>query len=170
MTGRARPRRGAVSRPCSHGFTLVEILVVAAIVAIGTTAAWLGWRGADTQGRRTAEAFAGALAHATTRAQWRHEDLAVSAGPDAWRFWRRDASTPAWIPAADDPLLAAVPLPDGVVFASLVLAGRVIEPATLVALRASGRNDPATYVLAGDERRWRVDLDPLNRVSVAEER
>jgi hypothetical protein len=42
-----------------------------------------------------------------------------------------------------------------------------LPPATLVTLRADGRNDPLTVVLAAGDTQWRVDADPLNRVSIA---
>ena len=162
--GRSPP---LAARPRPRGLTLVEILVVIAIIAIGTAAAWTLWRGADPQGRRAAEAFAGAVAHAAQRAQWRHEDLGVSLGTDGWRFWRRESSSPAWVPVTDDPLLAPRALPDGHAFSSVVLAGRAIDPAAVVPFRATGRNHPATWQITGAGRRWRIDVDILQRVAVA---
>lgn len=143
-------------------------MVALAIVAIASGAAWLAWRGGgDASLRREASRFAGAVEYAAQRAQWRHEDLGVSASPDGWRFWRRDRDRNAWIPLVDDDVLAPRALPDGIRLAAASYAGRPVAPDTLVPLRASGRNDPATFVLDAGDRRMRVDTDPLNRVAVA---
>ena len=158
-----RARRGAVA-----GFTPVEILVAVAIVAIVSAAAFLAWRGGDAGTlRRDAERFAGALDYAGQRAQWRHEDLGVSVDASGYRFWQRDLERDAWVPLAGDDVLVARAWPDGSALVATVRAGRPLPPATLIALRADGRNDPLTIVLAAGETQWRVDADPLNRVSVA---
>ena len=150
------------------GFTLVEILVAVAIVAIVSAAAFLTWRGGDAGTlRRDAERFAGALEYAGQRAQWRHEDLGVSVDASGYRFWQRDLERDAWVPLAGDDVLIARAWPDGSALVATVRAGRPLPPATLIALRADGRNDPLTIVLAAGETQWRVDADPLNRVSVA---
>ncbi len=165
--GSLTPRSGFGRLAPVRGFTLVEILVALAIVAIASGAAWLAWRGgSDAALRREASRFAGAIEYAAQRAQWRHEDLGVSADARGWRFWRRDRERNAWLPLGDDDVLVARTLPDGVRFEAASHAGRQVPADTLVPLRASGRNDPATFVLDADGRRVRVDTDPLNRVVV----
>lgn len=160
----------ARSRRPGAGFTLVEIAVALAIVAIASSAVWLAWRsGDDASLRREAERFAGAIEYAALRAQWRHEDLGVSTTPQGWRFWRRDADRGEWLPVAGDEVLAARNLPEGIGIVASVVAGRPTVPGTPMALRASGRNDPSSFVFASGDVRVRVDTDPLNRVAVAKE-
>jgi len=155
------------SRRSVAGFTLVEILVACAIVAIASAAAFVAWRGGDAGAlRRDAERFAGALEYAAQRAQWRHEDLGVSLDASGYRFWQRDAERDAWVPLAGDDVLVARAWPEGSELVASARAGRALPPATLVAFRADGRNDPFTIVLAAGDARWRVDADPLDRVSV----
>lgn len=161
-------RRAVRVPPRARGFTLVEILVALAIVAIASAAAWLAWRGAgDASLRREAVRFAGAIEHAAERAQWRREELALSAGPDGWRFWHRGADRREWVPLIGDDLLAERRLPDGVAFASVRVAGRDVAPGTVVPFRANGRNDPSSFVLAAGDARVQVSVDPLNRVAVS---
>ena len=154
-------------RAVASGFTLVEILVVLAIVAIASTGAWLAWRGGDGPTlAREAQRFAGAVEYAAARAQWRHEDLGVAVDGAGFRFWQRDAARGAWVPLADDDALAPHAWPEGMSLVAASRAGRAVDAATLVAFRANGRNDPASFVLGAGEARVRIDTDPLNRVSV----
>ncbi len=166
--GRLTPTIAGDRLPPAAGFTLVEILVALAIVAIASSAAWLAWRsGGETSLRREAERLAGAIEYAAQRAQWRHEELAVSAGPGGWRFWRREADRRGWAPVVGDDVLAPHALPEGVAIESATIAGHPAAPGAPMPLRASGRNDPSSYVLVAGEARVRVDADPLNRVAVA---
>jgi type II secretion system protein H len=145
----------------------VEILVVVAIVAIASAAAFVAWRGGDAGAlRRDAQRFAGALEYAAQRAQWRHETLGVTVDAGGFRFWQRDAERGTWSPLAGDDALAAHAWPSGTALVAATHAGRSLAPAALVAFRPNGRNDPLSVVLAAGEARLRIDADPLNRVSV----
>lgn len=156
-----RRRRGP------SGFTLIEILVVLAIIAIAAGVAVVVFDGNDhDRAVREARRFAGALEHAAARAQVRAETLGVSADGAVWRFWRRDDNG-RWQPIGEDDVLGAHTLPEALRLAATSYGGRPIEGNVILPLRPTGRNEPFTFELAARGGETLVlAADPLNRVSV----
>ena len=159
---------GPLTRRSARGFTLLEILVVVAIVAIASAAVALAFTGSDRDAAmREARRFAGALEHAASRAQARAETLGVSAEGNAWRFWRRDADSGRWQVLSDpDDILSPHALPDGMLVRPLTYAGREIAAETILPLRATGRNEPVTFELAARDTTVALATDPLNRITL----
>jgi general secretion pathway protein H len=170
--GTAAPCSARAPRQCrsrlSRGFTLVEILVVVAILAIAAGVA-LATLDRDVRGgaMREARRFGGALEYAAARAQARAETLGVRAEGRQLAFWRRSPDTDTWTLITDDDVLAARTLDDPLQARALAYAGASLAPGTLVPLRPSGRNDPATFAIGAGDVQVTVGLDPLNRVTVA---
>jgi type II secretion system protein H len=161
---------GSLAADARRGFTLLEILVVLVILAIaaGLAVATLDHDERGTLDRESRR-FAGALEYAVLRAQLRHETLGVSAHADGrashWRFWSRDADG-RWRAVSDDDAMAPHALPAPLVIAPLAYAGRALPADAIVPLRASGRNEPYAFALAGDDFEAIVGADPLNRVVI----
>jgi general secretion pathway protein H len=164
------PRRASLQRKhAAHaGFTLVEILVVIVVlgIAAGFTLALVGPDERDLAARE-ARRFAGALEYAAQRAQWRNETLGVSADRRMLRYWRRDSVNDPWLVVDDDDVLRAHALPDPLDAIALAYAGRALASNAIVPLRASGRNEPFAFLLATPRWRTVINVDPLNRVSIA---
>jgi general secretion pathway protein H len=156
----------AIARAAPHGFTLIEILVVVAILALASAVA-VAVLDRDERGtvEREARRFAGALEYAARRAQMRHETLGVSADGPQWRFWFR-AQDGRWRSLSDDEPLAPRALPTPLTAAALSYAGQALAGDAVVPLRASGRNEPFAFALAGEGFAAIVTVDPLNRVAV----
>ena len=154
------------TRSRSAGFTLLEILVVIAILAIaaGVVVASID---RDERGTldREARRFAGALDYAARRAQLRHETLGVSVDDHAWRFWLR--SEGRWRSLSDDEPLTPRAFPGDYSAQAISFAGQPVAPRTIVPLRASGRNEPYAFRLASPSLEAIVSADPLNRVTIA---
>ena len=165
-----RPR---VRRPSSSGragFTLLEILVVIVIVAIGTGLV-VATLDRDERGtlERESRRFAGALEYAAQRAQMRHETLGVSASavmPSQWRFWIR-GDDGRWRALSGDSALAPHVLPAPLAAQPLTFGGRALPADAIVPLRASGRNEPYAFGLRGEAFEAVVAADPLNRVAIS---
>ena len=148
------------------GFTLIEILVVVAILAIaaGLVVAAAAPDEAGTL-RREAQRVGGALEHAAAIAQVRAETLGVDAAGSELRFWRR-TDTDTWAPVGDDDVLAPRTLPAPLAIVAATYGGRALPEHTVVPLRVSGRNEPSSYVLRGNTWQSTIALDPLNRVVI----
>ncbi len=159
------PRAGRV-----RGFTLIEVLVVVAVVAIAAGIAVVAYDPGDRGiAAREARRFAGALEHASALAQARAETIGVSADGGGWRFWRRSGDAARWLAVADDDVLAPHAVPAGTAVAPLSYAGMPLPTDAIVPLRASGRNEPFAFVMTGRSGRIVLQSDPLNRVSLQAE-
>jgi general secretion pathway protein H len=161
---------GKSSAAASRGFTLIEILVVVALLAVAGAVATLALV-PDERGilEREARRFAGALEYAALRAQLRHETLGVLAvvgdSGSGWRFVVR-AADGRWQPVAGDDALDAHALPPSVAVQPLAYAGRDLPADAIVPLRASGRNEPYAFALRSTRFDATVSADPLNRVLI----
>jgi general secretion pathway protein H len=154
----ARPRTG---------YTLIEVLVVVAVIAIATGFVVVNLQGDDRKGvEREGARLAGALEHAAALAQWRGETLGFSADGPGYRFWRRGADN-RWTAVRDEETLAQRTLPAQWSVSSLSYAGAPVVANVIVPFRPSGRNEP--YALALYSPAWTLVVagDPLNRVQVA---
>ena len=116
--------------------------------------------------RRESHRIGGALEHAAAAASVRAETLGVDATGPELRFWRRAAGTDAWTPVTDDDVLATRTLPAPLTLAGATFGGRPLPPRAIAPLRASGRNEPSSYVLRGHTWQSTIALDPLNRVTI----
>jgi general secretion pathway protein H len=149
------------------GFTLVEILVVIAVIAIASTIVIVNLERDDRRmGLREAARLAGALEHAASLAQWQGETLGISAEGNGYRFWRRGADD-RWATLSGDDVLAARILPAPFTVAAATFAGAPVAADAILPFRPSGRNEPYTLLLASPEWTLIVAADPLNRVQVA---
>lgn len=158
--GRHAPRGARAA-----GFTLLEVLVVVAILAIAAAVGLLTFeRDERAVLEREARRFAGALELAAQRAQLAHETLGASADGSGWRFWRRDEHG-RWLALAPDDALASRTLPASITAAALAYSGRPLPADAIVPLRASGRNEPYAFVLTAGSLAATVSGDPLNRVT-----
>jgi general secretion pathway protein H len=154
-------------RVAGRGFTLVEVLVVLVVMALG---AGLVFANIGNDGRaeveREAKRLAGALEHAAALAQWQNEMLGVSAEGGTYRFWRRGDASP-WTPFSGDDVLAPRVLPSGLAAAPLSYAGAPVAPNAILPFRPSGRNEPYSLLLRSPQWAIVVHGDPLNRVAFA---
>ena len=116
---------------------------------------------------REAKRFAGALEHASARAQWRAETLGVSADGDGWRFWRRPADANRWLPVRRATTCSTrTGCPPESSSRRCRSPGSSLPADAIVPLRASGRNEPFAFVLTGKDARIVLSADPLNRVTM----
>ncbi|MEO8304428.1 MAG: prepilin-type N-terminal cleavage/methylation domain-containing protein [Betaproteobacteria bacterium] len=149
------------------GFTLVEVLVVVAVIAIASAFVTINLYGDDRRAtEREALRMAGALEHAAALAQWRSETLGVSADGTGYRFWRRGADG-RWTAVQDDDVLAPRALPAQWTIAPVSYASAPVAADVILPFRPSGRNEPYALLLASPAWSLVVAGDPLNRVAVA---
>jgi len=150
-----------------RGFTLIEVLVVVAVIAIAAGLVVVNLDGDDRRSaEREATRLAGALEHAAALAQWRSETLGFSADGAGYRFWRRGPDN-RWSAVRDEEVLAPRALPAQWTVAPVSYAGAPVATDVIFPFRPSGRNEPYALVLSSPAWTLVVAGDPLNRVQVA---
>ncbi|CAN5156625.1 N/A [soil metagenome] len=129
--GRRSPR-------AARGFTLLEVLIVAVIMAIVAAAALLsvGIMGDDRELAREADRLTALIELAAEDALLEGRELGLLIEPSAYRFFGFDAFTNRWLPIEGDEILRERDLPDGGRF-ELVIEGR------RVVLQEHARKDDA---------------------------
>jgi general secretion pathway protein H len=144
------PRRS----PSVRGFTLLEILVVIVIVGIIISVATIavGVLGRDREMQDQAERLWAVLQQTKEETELQGFDIGMRVGAGSYDFVRFDARTQSWIPVADDDLLAARTLPEGLRF-RLWLEGReTVLSENLDAQReAEAAEEEQTNATDGDE-------------------
>jgi type II secretion system protein H len=156
-----------MSAGAPSGFTLVEVLIVVAVIAIASGIVIVNLGGDDRRSaEREATRLAGALEHAAALAQWKGETLGVSADGNGYRFWRRGAGN-RWTSVQDDDVLAPRTLSAPFTLAAKSYAGAPVAVDAILPFRPSGRNEPYALLLASPAWSLVVAGDPLNRVQVA---
>jgi general secretion pathway protein H len=108
-----------ILRPArSHGFTLLEILVVIVIIGVMVSMATLsiGVLGADREVKEEAERFWAVLRQAREEAELQAIDVAIFVGQTDYEFLRFDTRRNEWTPIVEDKLYAQRTLPEGLRF------------------------------------------------------
>ena len=164
-------------RQASGGFTLLELLVVVALVAILMGTVILGFTGADQEQRLrgAADQLAYRLEIARQYALQRNREWGVYVEPESVRFAEFDPEQETWVEQARRPF-SNVELPPNV---TLVVESEGLDQLTAtererlpqIILFSSGEATPFTITLepGWDTLPWTLSSDGLSRVAAERE-
>ncbi len=105
------------------GFTLIEAMVVVAIVALTATFLTLNISAADRSGEQAIERLRIALETSAEQATIRGTPVLVEFLPQGYRFSRLDIRG-NWVPIDNDPMLSAQHLPPDIVWQGFEVDGQ----------------------------------------------
>lgn len=137
------------------GFTLMELLVVLVIIAIGVSTAVIALR-PDTRGmvREEAERLVVLLDLASEESSLGGMAMAWVGREDGYEFQKRELTDlgPDWTVVRGDDLLHPRQLPNGTTIRSIQVDGKALELGQRVALGNRGAHDLSVEIALGDTR------------------
>lgn len=149
------------------GFTLIEILVVCAVVAVTLGLAMIKLDPSDSQRLNAAvEMLAGRLEAARDEAVIRGEAVAFSSDGQGYQFWRADTEHNAWVALPDTDTVASGRLAEGVVLSSLRVNGKSRPLGERLVFSFSGLVEPFALTLSIGSATGDIRVDALGRINI----
>ncbi len=142
-------------RSAEHGFTLIELMVVIAIMGLATSVVVLSMPDSNGRVRREAEGLAARMLAARDDAIIQGRDVAIWVEPQGSGFERRRRG--AWLPVRERPLQPAS-------FAAGTVA--LVPARQRIVFGTTGAASPVTITLARGERRASIKIDASGAIRV----
>jgi general secretion pathway protein H len=152
-----------------RGFTLVEILVVCAIVAILLGLAIVGLGASDSRRLAgAAEDLSRRLEAARDEAVIRGQRLAFSSDGQAYQFWFSDGERNEWIALPSSDVIGARQLPQGIALAAMRINGLARPLGERIVFSISGISEPFALTLSCANSRVDIRADALGRIETSD--
>jgi general secretion pathway protein H len=150
-----------------RGFTLIEILVVVAIMAImlGVTVARMDLSD-SRKTRHAAEQLGDMFDSARDEAVTSGKSVAISSDGEGYQFWIAEEGRNEWLPLADNALLKAGRLANGVSWIAQSVNGNWRPVGERIVFSPNGLVEPFRVTLSAGESSVVIATDVMGRMAL----